>query len=897
MNTPADLLSRALSLFRDYVALEPSERAAWLATACGSDAALRAELDRLIAADTTSVGPLDRPLRDQVSLDAPGADPRIGMQVGPFVLQSVLGQGGMGTVFRAERNDGVASQVVALKLLAASSEHDALAMRRFVQERQFLVRLAHPNIARFLDGGVLDNGQPWYAMEFVAGESISRHVARLDLPLRDRLRLVLQVCAAVQEAHRNLVLHRDLKPANILVDDTGQVKLLDFGIAKHLGELGDGEATATRAGQRAFTPDYAAPEQIRGEPVSTATDVYALGVILFELCTGQRPSTRSGIAQNLMADDAADVEPASKRLVRIGGAPRAAAELRGDVDTIIATCLQSDPARRYASAQALQRDLERHLDGLPIDARPDSMVYRASKFIRRHRLSVGALVFAGIVLIATTTFSVIQARRAAQEAVRANALAETARLQRDAAKDEMRRQEVLREHFVAVLIRATQSGTPIEPDALMDLASNSDLIGTFGDADMQAAVRLAIIDLLVQAADYPRALELLDELEPTLPDHPNRIGALAAANRAFAANRMGKLDVVVSALARARSLMTDEQRTGGMLEARLKMLEGQMLRAKGDLAAAGAATRSAVAEALVATDTTALERGALVGTGTTGMLLVGDLDAAIEMADQAEAIWSAAHVSANFSTRTLATQRANALFLRGDLLAARAAIDRINADDSIAEPAPARAARDLTEAKLLALLDEPAAARKLVHAGVQAMCTSVGEESLDCLQTRLASIDTLQLLGDAAAAKQVLDSIQPALARMPALATPASRFGLTIALRLTPNEDTLNAVLAFMPATAAAGAMPRRNGVRALLMLAEEMTHRHHEDLARRLATMAIELGGSDIDGNGLDQNLLLSWQARLRGEPTPQPVIDALIRAVGPEHPIVMARRAEAAK
>ena len=247
----------------------------------------------------------------------------------------------------------------------------------------------------------------------------------------------MQVCEAVQYAHQNLVLHRDLKPANILIDAQGQTKLLDFGIAKLLDDEVD--STQTQAEQRAFTPDYAAPEQLRGEPVSTATDVFALGVIACELLTGGRPFRRRGEVAGRTLDEDSQANAPSRALARESGDPKRSAALRGDLDTIVLTCLQPDPTRRYASAQALRRDIERHLQGFPIEARPDSLTYRTGKFLHRHRWGALASVVVLALLIAATAISPAQSRRAEREASRATDLAHTLQQQRDAALDEVRR--------------------------------------------------------------------------------------------------------------------------------------------------------------------------------------------------------------------------------------------------------------------------------------------------------------------------------------------------------------------------------------------------------------------------------------------------------------------------
>ena len=882
---------RALRLMRAALDITGSERAAWLDEHC-SDAELRADVDRLLAADAVASGVLDQSLGDHVARGAVGADPRIGRRLGPYVLTELLGRGGMGVVYRGERAQGGFAQAVAIKLLRAGAHDETLAAQRFARERQILVRLQHPHIARLLDGGIDDDGQPWYAMEYVQGEALLDWATRTQAPLRQRLQLLMQVCDAVHYAHQNLVLHRDLKPANILVDAAGEAKLLDFGIAKLLDDTAQGDAaTRTRTEQRAFTPAYAAPEQVAGGDVSTATDLYALGVILYELLTGLRPSGRSGVA-TAVGDAPTDTEAPSRRVQREHGDRRRAAALRGDLDVIALTCLQFAPERRYASAAALKRDLERHLAGLPIEARGDSFAYRGARFLRRHRYAVAAAGIAALALILATGYSLQQAQRAEHASEQAIAAAAAAQRERDAALDEARRQETLREHFVAVLNRAADSDAPITPAALLDLAADPGLLGAFGDADMHSALQLALVELFAQRDDYQRALDLLVQLDGVLANAPSRTRAKAAATRALALLRLGRMDEAAIWIDRAAGDMTPEQRAGGMLPADLDMLRAQLFRARGDLAGAAATARTAADQAAAATDGTALARGHLIGSAGTSLLLVGDLDGAIAMADRAEALWKADGVSANIASRSNAANRATALFLRGDLLAALAAFDAIEARSSATESPPARAARDLTRAKLLALLDRPATALPLADAAVRAMCDSTGAASVECLRARLATIDTRYYAGQPQQARAELARIGDALAAQPPLAAAVAAFERVLRLQLAPDDAALAAVVEQLSTNAKAGALPRRNAVRALLMLAEIFERRSKPDHARRLARAARETAGDAIAGEGMDASLLALWRARLDGAPVPAAALAALVRAVGEDHPSVRAHR-----
>jgi serine/threonine-protein kinase len=353
----------------------------------------------------------------------------------------------MGTVYRADRVEGGFEQRVALKVIRQGLDSDQL-LRRFHEERQILARLHHPHIARLLDGGVDDAGRPYFALEYVDGTPITRYCDDRRLGLDARLGLFLAACEAVSYAHATLVVHRDLKPAHILVTAGGEVRLLDFGIAKVLGPDGPTDASLTTLGLRAFSPDYASPEQVRGEPVGTATDVYSLGVILYELLTGVRPFELDGRSQAEIERIVCGTDPErpSTRASRTGAQPDGAAgsppggraapatairspqKLRGDLDQICLKALQKDPARRYRSVEALAEDLRRHRAGLPVTARPDSLAYRSRRFVGRHRYAVAAaavaMLLAGGFAAYHTTRLARERDRAALEAAKAREVAQ-----------------------------------------------------------------------------------------------------------------------------------------------------------------------------------------------------------------------------------------------------------------------------------------------------------------------------------------------------------------------------------------------------------------------------------------------------------------------------------------
>ena len=321
-----------------------------------------------------------------------------GIEIGPYRLIRELGQGGMGVVWLAERADGEVKRPVALKLPIVSLHNRTLA-DRFVRERDILAQLTHPSIARLYDAGVTDQGQPYLALEYVEGEKITRYCDQGRLGLEPRLQLFLQVLRAAQYAHTNLIVHRDLKPANILVTSDGEVRLLDFGIAKLLTEGEANETELTRLGGRALTPDYASPEQIAGSTITTAADVYSLGVVLYELLTGTRPyrlkrDTRSGLEDAIL--EAEPERPSQAAFDQTGAQSRGvtpkrlARGLKGDLDTIALKALSKQPSQRYASADAFAQDIERYLDGEAVLAQPESAWYRTRKFVLRNKLAVAS---------------------------------------------------------------------------------------------------------------------------------------------------------------------------------------------------------------------------------------------------------------------------------------------------------------------------------------------------------------------------------------------------------------------------------------------------------------------------------------------------------------------------
>jgi len=516
---PESELSRLLD-----VALEmpPGERVAWVDTLDAHHDALKPRLRALLARGAEiesrdflgSLPTLDEEA-EELPAETASASDAVGMRIGPYRLERQLGAGGMGTVWLASRADGLFERQVALKLPHRGMFGADLA-ERMARERSILAGLEHPHIARLYEAGLTEDGQPFLALEFVEGQSIDAWCREHGSDLRSRLQLMIQVADAVAAAHARLVVHRDLKPANIHVTREGYVRLLDFGIAKLLDAPADGAAGLTQLSVHALTPDYASPEQILGETVTTASDVYSLGVVLYELLTSERPYRLRRDTRGALEDAIVQAEP--RRPSEVAG-PFARA-LRGDLDTILLKALRKKPAERYATVNAFADDLRNHLAGRPVQARPDSAWYRASRFMRRNRLAVGATAVVALALIVAavgTSVGLVRARVAEQRAL---AEAETTR-------------QVSR--FMVDLFKVTDPGeargNTITAREILDKAAvrvegelstapgtRAELLATMADVYSKLGLyaegaRLASQALALRRANVPGSRELADTLD------------------------------------------------------------------------------------------------------------------------------------------------------------------------------------------------------------------------------------------------------------------------------------------------------------------------------------------------------------------------------------------------
>jgi len=422
-----DRWNRIEEIFQSALELPSSERSGYVAQACGDDKELLAEVESLLTSDDAGG---DTTLRSLVEADVKKlarvtTSSESGLQIGPYRLVRELDTGGMGSVYLAVRSDDQYFQIVAIKMIRKDLEWPSL-VQRFRAERQILATLTHPNIGAILDGGETEDGRPFIVMEYVEGQPITLACENRGLSIPQRVELFRAVCSAVHCAHQKLVIHRDIKPSNVLVTPEGNVKLIDFGVSKPLApELIPGELPKTESWQRLLTPDYASPEQLQGKELTTASDIYSLGVLLFELLTGSRPYSLGELSP-----------AAAERLVCEQGIPKPSAvpelpdrvrkEVAGDLDRIVRKAMNQDPSRRYLSAQHLEEDLLRFLEGRPVLARDPTPLYRLNKFLKRHRTASLMACATLIVLVGSVFFHRWQSRLADRKVKQVATLADSA---------------------------------------------------------------------------------------------------------------------------------------------------------------------------------------------------------------------------------------------------------------------------------------------------------------------------------------------------------------------------------------------------------------------------------------------------------------------------------------
>ena len=595
-----DHWERLQELFSQAVDLTDEEQASFVADRLGDDDALREELQKLLAADrgrrttplTHAVGAaLEQTTRDR-------REAQLGRVVNNYRLVSILGHGGTGTVYLAERADRQYSAQVAVKIIDIAATHGDLG-QRFRAERQILASLNHANIARLIDAGETVEGHPYLIMEYVHGEPLDKYCDQRRLDIASRLELFLQICSAVQYAHQNLIVHRDLKPANILVTAEGSPKLLDFGIAKLLDVSGDAAAVLalTRMNDRLLTPEYASPEQILGRAVTTASDVYALGVVLYELLTGLRPYSVPASASQLelerticitdperpsaavkraAAAGASDTTPAARAPNARGlSAEKLSRRLTGDLDSIVLRALRKEPQHRYSSVEQLADDIRRHLSREPVHARQGNWTYYSSRFVRRHAFGVSAGAAFAIFLSAFAVVMSIQAQKIAAE--------------RDRATLEGLRAESVSE-FMLDIFEASDPfearGEQVTARELLDRAGRN----IRGDLSQHPEVRARLLEAMGRAYrrqnEFDLSVSFLQDathLRKQLPDPDGSRTASVLTELAMSLRDAGDLEGAQDALQEAIELSEHNQAADSLAYARLLTNLGRVEQSAGNI--------------------------------------------------------------------------------------------------------------------------------------------------------------------------------------------------------------------------------------------------------------------------------------------------------------------------
>lgn len=534
MNTAEepDRWRRLEALFFEALDLDPAARPAFVEQSCGTDISLRQELQSLLSSSDRTLAGLRRPVEELAGEVIKEASRQ---QIGPYQIIRLLGEGGMGLVYLARRADDQYQRLVAIKLMHAGLGRNTEMLRRFRAERQILANLDHPNIARLLDGGITAAGAPYLVMEYVDGIPIDDYCRRHPFTTAERLQLFRTVCGAVEYAHRNLVVHRDIKPGNILVTEDGTPKLLDFGIAKLLDPENSNRTFAyTVETQRLMTPEYASPEQVRGEPVTTATDVYALGVLLYELLTGRPPFRLESISPLDVARVICEQEPAKPSTASRSNpalSPLETRELKGDLDNIVLKAMRKEPGRRYPSVAQLSEDVRCYLKGYPVEARGGARRYRAGKFVRRHKAALVAVVAGVLAVVGFGIGMGLLAQRATRERLTAERESQLlANIFEAATPDQARGSEVTARQLLdqgAIRVDRELAGEPALQASMLDNIGRAyDALGLYSKAEplVERAYELRTrtpgnrkLDLATSLEDLANTLRLQDQYEKAEP--------------------------------------------------------------------------------------------------------------------------------------------------------------------------------------------------------------------------------------------------------------------------------------------------------------------------------------------------------------------------------------------
>ncbi|MCP4660578.1 MAG: serine/threonine protein kinase [bacterium] len=548
---PPERWKKIKELLDAALARPAAQRGSFLEQACGGDGSLRREVEDFLERSEKLGDFFEEPvwrrsdvaaflLEEEDPLRAATGSAEVGCRIGPYKVLRLLGRGGMGAVYLAARQDDFKKQV-ALKLIKRGMDTDAI-VRRFENERQILAHLDHPHIARLLDGGTTADGLPYFVMEYVEGEPIDRYCDARELSIRDRLELFRKLCTALQASHQSLVVHRDLKPGNILVTADGVPKLLDFGIAKLLEPDASTRILATAKDQRPMTPEYASPEQVKGQPITTASDVYSLGVLLFHLLTGhspyhldstgfqdmirviceEDPKKPSAAVQHATeirgaGGTAVRLSPESVSRARASDPRRLHRRLKGDLDSIALKAMRKAPQHRYRSVEQLAEDVRRHLKGLPVRARTGSLTYTAAKFVKRHHNLLGMTAALLLLVVGFTTAMAFQVRRTERALARAETVSEFLEDLFEAANpNRTRGKEVTVTEMLDVGREKIEEYREEQPRLYASLATTMGHVyldlGSYEEARTLLEDSLAILRRLFDGRDHPELAVAINDL-------------------------------------------------------------------------------------------------------------------------------------------------------------------------------------------------------------------------------------------------------------------------------------------------------------------------------------------------------------------------------------------------
>ena len=812
-----------------------------------------AAVRRLLHGLERHAGFFDEPAVRRVTLDRPY---KTGESLGRWRVDGELGRGGQAIALAVSRVEGGFEQQAVLKMpLSTPPSPDAV--RRMLRERQLLASLAHPGLPSMIDGGVLEDGAPYLVIERIVGRPIDEYADGKQLSLRDRVSLLREVAKIVAYAHAQLVLHRDIKPDNILIDADGRVVLLDFGVAQALQT----NASATSAG---YTLAFAAPEQVRGERSTAATDVYGLAALACRLLGGEGPFPR--------------MQASAQVLAVLEDTPQLPVDIDRDLAAILHRAMRKEPRMRYASVAEFDAELERWQRHLPVLAHAGGRRYRLQKWLRRRRV----LLVVSVIVLGAAAAALWQAHRA-------NEFAAQSERERDSATHDLRRQEMLQEHYAGLFNRLMASDKPIAPDALIAEIADTRQTVVAQNPDAQDSLQLAIADLQISRNDFAAAIKTLEALKP----RRERLSAWEqvsyAETLAVAYLRVGRIDEVDAVLAQGEATASEvpASRTD-LARASLAIVRAQLLRSTGDLEGSLEQARRAVELSDSDTHVSPMRLGQLRTNAALNAMYAGDIALARQWARRGLDDWQRAGLQSMVSYLTASTNLANFEQLSGHPAKALALYEEIESRSSASDNAPGHWAGQLSMARALALMgrDQPAIT-KAEDASTR-FCAAVGSDTLDCQRVRLSTADIANWLGNSAVATGKIESIT--FTDAPAITEYLQVARALLQLNREPAAANVDAADKALIALAAQGGLGVRGAIRQRLGAAERLLAANHASFAEQTIAPLLNTPPADGTIDGIDRIWLRLWQARQAGTlATQSELTDALAKELGDQHPSVL--------